>query len=226
MREESVGALTMRGSRFCVPYSTEDINVEDREGMVIHHVISSARRSHNGLEIRQEGWNFEYYHGIVLWDHQDSAPAIAKNMDLSARGDPLRLHAVTKFAPTDFGRELFSLYEGGFMTDWSVGIMIDRSEPVKEGEKIVALRSLSQHLLEYSATPIGANPEAVNSALSKGLIRTETAALFMLDPRLQTTQNRDASEDGRLPDSLAQAAALLDEQNLRLGLLRAGISKR
>lgn len=219
MREE-----TIRRGLLCVPYVTQDIEA-DAEQMTIRHVISSGIRSHTGLEIDQSGWSFEFYHGVVLWDHDASAPAIGKNMDLALKGDPAKLHAVTKFAPTDLGRELFTLYEGGYMRDWSVGISIDESELVREKDEVVALRSIRQHLMEYSATPIGANHEAVTQALDKGLIRPETAGMLgVAAARAGRTSQAGLSDDGDLPGSLAPVLKLLDETGERLTVLRLGLA--
>jgi len=195
--------------------------------MTVRHVISSGIRSHTGLEIDQSGWSFEFYHGVVLWDHDSSAPAIGKNMDLSLKGEPSKLHAVTQFAPTDFGKELFTLYEGGFMRDWSVGISIDESSLVKDGDEVVALRTKRQHLMEYSATPIGANPEAVSQALGKGLIRPETAAMFHVKPAPAARTSQDGLPgSGDIPDSLVASVQRLDDVGVMLRLKRLEMTLR
>lgn len=219
-----VMASFLRHGVMCVPMATQDIDVEDRDQQVVRHVISSGIRSHTGLEIRQDGWNFEHYHGQVLWDHDASRPGVGKNMDLKLRGakKSAKLHAITKFAPTDFGRELFMLYSDGYMRDWSVGIYIDQSDLIEEKDKdgntrIVGLVSFKHRLLEYSATPIGANWEAVNEALSKGVVRPETVALMNLRPTITAPASQSAPLSSKsLPDSLVAEVMRLEAQQTRL----------
>lgn len=207
---------TIRHGLLCVPFQTQDIEV-DRDRRIVRHVISSGTRSHTGLEIDQAGWDFQHYHGIVLWDHDSSAPAIGKNVDMGLRGSPAMLHAATQFAPTDFGQELFTLYAEGYMRDWSVGAFIDESEPIKDADdRVVALRSKRQRLMEYSAVPIGANPDAVTQALGKGLIRPETAAKFGVVPAPASAPAQPATPPEAVPDSLAAAVSRLDESITRL----------
>jgi len=80
-----------------------------------------------------------------------------------------------KFANTEFANEIFELYKDGFMNAFSVGFIPVDSEPMEKDSDSVwgAKRFLKWELLEYSAVPVPANPEALALAVSKGIITEE-----------------------------------------------------
>jgi len=221
---EQAGAVLMHNGMMCVPFYTQDISVVDREKMILRHVISSGKRSDTGLEIVQSGWNLSEYHGTVMWDHGSvpSIPTIGKNLDLSFKGSGKnkKLHAVTQFAPTAFARDLFGLYADGYMTDWSVGVYLDKTETIEEGDRYVGLRAISTRLKEYSGTHIGANSDAVTQAAKKGIIRPETAVL-LTQPFQPASASQSALPPEELPDSLRSQIALLDFNRFRLATATA-----
>lgn len=190
--------------------------VEDREAMRISAVISNQDLNRNGQRVMQAGWDFADYmkNPIVLFGHDDNAPAIGKNVTLGLEGE--RLRAVTEFAPTAFGREMFTLYAGGYMRAWSPGFLPTEVSFKKNDqgdiEEVIFNR---MKLLEYSAVAIPANADAVSEALDHGLIGRETHALVMhCSQSLDRTSSQDA--DGLL-DGLT---GTLD------GLTNAGLSLR
>lgn len=155
------------------------MHVVDRQKMQLAQVISTNELNRNGHRVMQDGWDFEDYlrNPIVLFGHDDSKPAIGKNVSLAIDGPLLR--AVTEFAPTEFGRELFALYDGGYMKAWSVGFQPTVTEYVKDAQgNISEVVFKHQKLLEYSAVAIPANANAVNNALRNKVISESTFSLL------------------------------------------------
>jgi HK97 family phage prohead protease len=106
-------------------------------------------------------WRLDTYkqNPVTLWAHDYSRPPIGKAMTLSE--DDNGLLAVTQFAPDEFSQQIFQLFEGGFLSAFSVGFNPKTfvMEPIDANRKGVVFTEAE--LLEYSAVPIPANPGAL-----------------------------------------------------------------
>ena len=138
------------------------------EDMAILSTVSTDGVDRMGDVVEQEGWVLDAYKSnpVVLWNHDYTRPPIGKCVDVSLAGG--RLKAVTKFADTAFGREVYNLYRGGFMSAFSVGFRPLEWEPRKGG----GMRYTKNELLEYSCVPVPANSDAtlaLRQAVQRGL---------------------------------------------------------
>lgn len=98
---------------------------------------------------------------VILFAHDYSQAPIAKAIGYEF--DSKGLILTMKFAETDKAKEVFALYEGGFMSAFSVGfrpLELAFEERVKGTGEIGAV-FVKAELLENSAVPVPANPEAV-----------------------------------------------------------------
>ena len=98
---------------------------------------------------------------VVLFAHDYSNEPIGKVVEYEF--DDKGLILVMKFANTPQAERIFSLYEGGFMSAFSVGfkpLEIAFEERVKGSGEMGAV-FVRAELLENSAVPVPANPEAV-----------------------------------------------------------------
>jgi HK97 family phage prohead protease len=166
-----------KGTVRCTAPAT--MSVQDRSKMQVGAVISTEELNRNGHRVMQDGWDFGDYlkNPIVLFGHDDSRPAVGKNVGLTIDGGLLK--AVTEFAPTEFGKELFELYAGGYMRAWSVGFQPTVTEYQKDGQgNITEIVFRKQKLIEYSAVPIPANADAVSMALRDKVISDSTFRLL------------------------------------------------
>lgn len=127
------------------------------EDMHILSTVSTDGVDRMGDVVEQDGWVLDAFKAnpVVLWNHDYSKPPIGKCVDVTIANG--RMKAVTKFADTAFGREVFNLYRGGFMSAFSVGFRPLEYEPVKSGR---GMRYTKNELLEYSCVPVPANSEA------------------------------------------------------------------
>jgi phage head maturation protease len=178
----------------------QKVDVEER---TVEHVISTAALDRGNDVIDIGGWDTKDFEGnpVVLADHTYSVGAII-GASLGIERTSKALKAVTKFHDTGAGAAAFDLVQAGIAKAWSVGFEAGDSHRISEGRKklkctvckknfntllkgrdpedvwIYGRHYLSQKLYEYSLVAIPANPEAVMSAISKGLVTEETAPWF------------------------------------------------
>ena len=140
---------------------------------------------------------------VVLWAHDYSLPPIGKALWVKKDGNGIV--SKVKFANTPFAKEIFDLYKEGFMSAFSVGFIPkstdecrdeDRNDPKKPRRTFT-----KWELLEYSAVPVPANPEALALALQKGVL-TSTSLKEMLEKSIEEegwsedeTEEKDTKEN-------------------------------
>ena len=154
-------------------------------------------------------WSFTNYmrNPVVLFDHDYGVvaghpPIQAKTLQLVERKH--KIDADIEFHRlTPFNEELYSLYRDGYMRADSVGFgTTSKPETITtEDGMIIGLKFTGQDLFEHSLVAVGANAsalshkdlglpdlgEALNSAVSKGLIRGTTRDyLLSLDPNARS----------------------------------------
>lgn len=140
----------------------------------IEFIISTAAVDRYGDIVEVSGWDLKSYKAnpVVLFGHNSSIPPIGKAIKTWKDGDALR--SVAEFMPQDisaFAHSIFRMYEEKFLRAVSVGFKPTKYERLKdeEGNETWAYRFLKQELLEFSAVPIPANPEALVAAREKGI---------------------------------------------------------
>ena len=123
---------------------------------------------------------------IVLWAHSHSDTPIGKAQWIKRQGG--RIIAKTKFAMTQKAQEVYDLFKGGFLKAFSIGfIPIESRQPTAEDLKAnpewaEVRRIISKwELLEYSAVPIPANPEALALAVKNKEIKLSPETTKELD---------------------------------------------
>ena len=104
---------------------------------------------------------------VVLFAHDYSSPPIGKALWIKKDGDGIL--SKVQFANTAFAEEIFQLYQGGFMKAFSVGF-IPKDYTDGDGEKSPRRTYNKWELLEYSAVPVPANPEALALSIQKGIL--------------------------------------------------------
>lgn len=153
-----------------------------------------------------DGWDFTNYkkNPVVLWAHDHYAPPIGRGLDV--RIDGTRVLSTAEFTPEDlnpFGFMIYRMYEGGFMRAVSVGFQ-PREYNYADDRKW-GVNFIKQELLEYSACPVPAHPDALAVARSKGI---------NLAPMREWAERV-------LDESTSGAGKLSSDQRGRLEILRA-----
>lgn len=108
---------------------------------------------------------------VVLWAHNYEQPPIGKALWIKRDGNGIL--SKVKFATTEFAQEIFQLYKEGFLKAFSVGFIPKEIED-GDGEKTPRKTFKKWELLEYSAVPVPANPEALALAIQKGILKTDS----------------------------------------------------
>ena len=140
-------------------------------------VMSTADVDRMSDVIQQDGWNVTDYekNPVLLWAHDYGQPPVGKVGAVVLEEDKLKAKGVTFPAREvyEFGWTVGQLYEQGFMRAVSVGFSPDEWTM---DEETGGCRFSKQTLLELSAVPVPANPNALLEAKAAGIdLRTVNA---------------------------------------------------
>lgn len=140
----------------------------DQAARTFWAVASTARVDRQGDSIAPEGWELANYRAnpVIAWAHDYNQPPVAKALEVRVEGGCLVFQA--QFAPAEdyaFADTVFRLYQGGYLSAFSVGFQPLESEvAVREadGRTLTGTRYLRQELYEISCVTLPANPEALS----------------------------------------------------------------
>jgi uncharacterized protein len=157
---------------------TSEIKGIDENEMTLTAAISTDAVDRMREVLDPAGVDLKHYqkNPVVLFGHDYNRPPIGKAMWV--RKDGQMIISKVKFANTPFAIEIFDLYKEGFMKSFSVGFIPKETEWGKEEDRNNAkkprLTYRKWELLEFSAVPVPANPEALALAMQKGLLKDES----------------------------------------------------
>ena len=192
-----------------VPYEAEP--AEEERSLVV--TLSTGDRDRHGDVLDPEGAQLANFrrNPVVLFAHRHDLPAVGKV--LWVRALPGRLVAKVVFAKTSLGEELHSLYVRGYMKAWSVGFVPHEWERM-QGDK-PGVRVSRWELLEVSAVPVPANPEALSKAIADGEVR-EPVLVRSLGERTEGASGDATDAVVRLREEVGVIAAALAEHEERI----------
>jgi hypothetical protein len=162
-----------------------DVDVEraldgvDAGDVVATYTMSTDVVDRPGDRIDQTGWDLSEFRSnpVMLFGHDANSPPVGKALGAAVVAGALR--GTFKFTPESvyaFGATVGRLVKGGFLSAGSVGFMPvdvrvaeDRINPDDAWSRLQPpLDFVKSKLLEFSAVPIPANPEALVDAKSIG----------------------------------------------------------
>lgn len=138
----------------------------------LNFILSTAAVDRHGDTVSQSGWKLDNYkkNPVVLFGHDQQSPPVGRAPVVVIEGDKLVAKGV-QFTPKDlspFGWMVGEMYRQGFMNAVSVGFLPSKfAENDERGG--LAMDFEEQELLEFSAVPVPANPEALQAAKSAGI---------------------------------------------------------
>ena len=149
----------------------------DPDKRTIEHVISTGVEDRDGDTIDPKGWILDEFlkNPVVLFAHRHDLPPVARAIKIKAGENGLE--ALTQFPPkgiSDLADTVFDLNRLGFIRSWSVGFDPEKFTMREDG----GIAFEEQKLLEYSSVPVPANADAVNLAVSKGIMTEKMIKLF------------------------------------------------
>ena len=146
-----------------------DIDSEER---TVTAVISTNTVDRDAEILLPKGIELENYlkNPVVLFGHNYSGLPVGKA--LWVKKGTKSIKAKVKFADTDMGNEIYELFKGGYLNAFSVGFSAQeghapKPEEIKKNPEWANARFIFDkwELLEFSAVPVPANPEALATAV-------------------------------------------------------------
>ena len=171
----------------------------DEKARTIEFVASTEAVDRYGDIIRVSGWKLDAYkqNPVFLWAHKSGEPPIGKTVGIHVETNPPALVQKVEFADKEtypFADTIFNLYKGKYMRAVSVGFMpLEMPNRITdlEGNATGGYEFTSQELLELSACPVGANPEALARAVQKGFSETDLQRVFSAPPMTEVEVYRE-----------------------------------
>jgi phage head maturation protease len=189
---------------------TKALNMEER---TLEVVITTTKRDRDGDIIESRGLDFANFlkNPVVLWAHDMSKPPVGKVLSVKAR--PSQVDAVVQFAETAFGLEVFKLYAGGYLNAWSIGFLPKRWERIEPNDttpnmpsELLGFHVLEAEVVELSAVPVPANPEALAKALESS--ETEEMRKALRDGWEKNKPEEEGEEQREVKTAIFKASAL------------------
>lgn len=143
--------------------------------------ISTEDVDRMGDIIAVNGWDLENFNAnpVVLWAHNSRELPIARATKVWKYGKKLK--ATAEFVPADMpvigplAEAVFQMYQGGFLNATSVGMLPKKWAWSTDDARPFGIDFQEHELLEFSAVPIPANPNALIGAKAAGI---DTAPVF------------------------------------------------
>lgn len=146
----------------------------DADKRQVEFIISTESEDRYRDKVSVKGWDLKNYKNnpVVLFGHMGNIPPVGKAVKIWK--DTQALRAVAEFMPRDispFAHSIFRMYEEGYLRAVSVGFRALKYELIKDedDEWCGGVHFLKQELLEFSAVPVPANPDALIAARQKGI---------------------------------------------------------
>lgn len=168
-RDSTVPAADIRAS-----FDTE-VKAGNAEKRSLTFTISTASVDRMGDSVAVDGWKLDNFHKspVVLWQHDNSKPPIAKAPKVWIDGKKLKAEA--EFVAADnpavgrFAEGIYRLYKEGFMSATSVGFAPIKYAFVDDPARKFGIDFIEQELLEFSLVTVPANAEALIEGRSAGI---------------------------------------------------------
>lgn len=190
---------------------TGEIKSIDEKEMTLTAFVSTAARDRYDEVLDPKGVDITNYNKnpVVLWAHKYDIPPIGKA--LWTKRNDIGVLSKVQFAKTPFATEIFNLYKDGFMKAFSVGFIPISTED-GDGVKTPKRTYKKWEMLEFSAVPVPANPEALALAIQKGYVSEETKKAF--DMLISEENHYEDIPDNKEKENAGASGELIAENNL------------
>lgn len=135
--------------------------------MTMTHYISTVTPDRFGDIVNPFGMDAENYrkNPIVLFGHSHNARGNIIGKNIALFPDDFGVKAITKFADTPAGKDLYNLNKEGYLNAWSIGFIPKKTkmQSTTINDQPGTYNIIDEwELLEYSSVAIPANPDALN----------------------------------------------------------------
>ncbi len=155
------------------------IKVVNKEAREVAHIITTVNPDRVGDVVEASGADLANYlrHPVVMADHSYSIERIigrATALTVDEKG----IFARTKYRDTPLAKDAFNLAAEG-LGAWSIGFRPIAFKAMKDDKGMTkGFRFTKWEMLEYSQVAIPMNPEAIQNAISRGLVAQENIKTF------------------------------------------------
>jgi HK97 family phage prohead protease len=134
---------------------------------------TTVDRDRYGDTVQPDGMNNKNYrrNPVILWAHNYTVPPIAKS--LWEKPDAKGVRMKMQFDTRDEAMEVYRLYKEGYLNAFSIGFLPMEYEQIFEGKSFTGFNFKTWELIENSAVPVPANPEALQDAYTRGILHTD-----------------------------------------------------
>ena len=207
LREQGVDRRQGRYYLPCVGKATGD----PADG-ALRVIISTRARDRHGDILEPAGVDTTAFrrNPVVLWAHRYDALPIGRAPRVQA--DESAVTAEVVFDSRPFAQEVLRLYREGFLAGWSVGFLPREWEVINnEDGRFGGYHVARWELVELSAVPVPANPDALTRELADGQIIApalrKAIGRMLGDAKAGPPQGRgDEDPDAQTPAPAAPAA--------------------
>lgn len=151
-------------------YKAMEMEVKDADGDRMVVIGSDESEDRDGDVIRASGWELDNYrrNPVGLWAHMYHQPPVFRTLEVGVEGT--RLRHVIEWDSDPFAQLIKGKYERGFMRAFSVGFRpkewkarreVTQDENGEPRTRFLGFEFTRQELLELSAVPVPANPNAL-----------------------------------------------------------------
>jgi hypothetical protein len=163
--------------------------IGEESDRILQFVGSDETPDRDNDIIEVAGWKLENYmkNPVFIWAHEYDQPPIGKAVNVMIDAGAKKLLFDVKFPTAEeypFADTIYKLYKGGYLNATSVGFH-GMKHKTRDEEAVLNLpewqrgrRYMEQELLELSAVPVPANPNALMSIRSKGFTDVDIGKIF------------------------------------------------
>ncbi len=215
LREQGV---ERKNDRYYVPCAA-GATKGDSDGS-LRVTMSTRRKDRHGDILEPAGADTSAFqrNPVVLWAHQYDELPIGRVARIWS--DENAVFSEIMFDSRPFAQEVQRLYREGFLCGWSVGFLPKKWHVIEDAAgKFDGYHITDWELIELSAVPVPANPEALTRELHNGAVQTPALAkaltqLLMppgssdvsdLSDLSDTSDNKETHAPEITPDALADA---------------------
>ena len=181
---------------------------EDEESKVLTFKGSDETLDRYGEVMTVNGWDLKWYkkNPVFLWAHDSHSLPIGKAIKVKKEEDGLMFDIEFAVKEYPFAETVYKMYKGGYMNAVSVGF-IAKEKTYNPDNGIMTVDK--SELLELSAVPVPANPNALQSnefrdqiekAVKDDIINLQEASEILIDSKDFLNVNKDLfekKEDGK-----------------------------
>lgn len=187
--------------------------------MTVTHYISTVTPDRFGDIVNPFGMDADNFrkNPVVLFGHSHNSRGNVIGKNIALFPDDFGVKAITKFADTPAGKDLYILNREGYMNAWSIGYI-----PKKTKTQSTTINNQpgtyniidEWELLEYSSVVIPANPDALNLMMKeiKSPEIIDEIGKAIINSEIEILKSRIDKMESKITDKLKAIINLINKK--------------